>query len=90
MSYALIYATQDYLMKFHFQWYNMEPRYVIIMDFSTGELIKIKLTELELKVSEEYEDFSDFLSTLEDKYNFRLKDGLYMTVETLYERTYNM
>lgn len=68
----------------------MEPRYIILMDFSTGELIKIKLSDQELKDSEEYEDFSDFLSTLEDKYDFRLRDCLYMTCHTLSERNYNL
>lgn len=77
-------------MKPHSQWYDMEPRYIIIMDFSTGELVKIKLTDQELKTSEEFEDFCDFLSTLEEKYDFKVKDSLYMTVETLSERCYNL
>lgn len=68
----------------------MEPRYIILMDFSCGELVKIKLTDIEVKSSEEYDDFSDFLSTLEDKYDFRVKDCLYMTVESLTERSFNM
>ncbi len=68
----------------------MEPRYIIIMDFSIGELIKIKLTDEQLKSSEEYEDFGEFLSTLEEEYGFRLKDCLYMTCHTLSERNYNL
>ncbi len=68
----------------------MEPRYIIIMDFSTGELIKIRLTDEQLTASEEYEDFGEFLSTLEDEYDFRLKDCLYMTYHTLSERNYNL
>lgn len=60
------------------------------MDFSNGELLKIKLTDQELRASEEYDDFSDFLSTLEEKYHFRVRDSLYMTVETPSERNYNM
>ena len=68
----------------------MEPRYIIIMDFSIGELIKIKLTDEQLKSSEEYEDFGEFLSTLEEEYDFRLKDYLYMTCHTLSERNYNL
>ena len=60
------------------------------MDFSTGELIKIRLSDLELKASEEYEDFGSFLSTLEDKYEFRLRDCLYMTCHSLAERSYNI
>lgn len=60
------------------------------MDFSTGELIKIRLSDQELKKSEEYDDFGDFLSTLEDKYEFRLKDCLYMTCHNLSERNCNI
>ena len=68
----------------------MEPRYVIIMDFSTGELIKIRLSDEQLKASEEYDDFGDFLATLEDDYGFRVKDSLYMTSQNLIERNYNL
>ncbi len=60
------------------------------MDFSTGELIKIRLTDEQLTTSEEYEDFDEFLSTLEDECDFRLKDCLYMTCHTLSERNYNL
>lgn len=68
----------------------MEPRYIILMDFSTGELIKIKLTEAELKASGEFETFEKFLDTLEDKYDFRVKDCLFMTCQILSERNYNI
>lgn len=67
----------------------MEPKYVILIDFSTAELIKIKLTNDELKASEEYESFDEFLSTIEDKYEFRLRDCLYMTCHALTERNCN-
>lgn len=69
---------------------TMEPRYIILMDFSTGDLIKIKQSEQELMESEEYDDFGDFLSTLETKYDFRVRDCLYMTVECLSERYYGI
>nr|WP_290380537.1 hypothetical protein [uncultured Muribaculum sp.] len=68
----------------------MEPRYIILMDFSIGELIKIRLSDEQLYTSEEYEDFGEFLSTLEDEYDFRLKDCLYMTCHHLSERSYNL
>lgn len=68
----------------------MEPRYIILMDFSTGDLIKIRLTDEQLKSSEEYEDFGEFLSTLEEEYDFRLKDCLYMICNNLSERNYNL
>lgn len=60
------------------------------MDFSTGELIKIRLSDEQLKASEEYDDFGDFLATLEDDYGFRVKDILYMTSQNLIERNYNL
>ena len=61
----------------------MEAKYVLILDFTIGCLNIIELTDEELKASEEYEDFSDFLSTLEDKYGFRLSNSQWMTTETL-------
>ena len=61
----------------------MEPKYVIILDFCTGALNIIKLTEEELLESENYDDFESFLSTLEEKYGFRLSNSQWMTTENL-------
>lgn len=61
----------------------MEPRYVLILDFSAGCLNIIELTDEELKESENYDDFEDFLSTIEDKYGFRLNDCNWMVTESL-------
>ena len=61
----------------------MEPRYVLILDFSAGCLNIIELTDEELKESEKYDDFEDFLSTIEDKYGFRLNDCNWMVTENL-------
>lgn len=61
----------------------MEPHYVLILDYAGGNLNIIHLTKDEIKESEKYDEFSDFLHTLEDKYEFRLKDCEWMTVETL-------
>lgn len=61
----------------------MEPRYVIILDFCIGALNIIRLTDEEVKESERYDDFEDFLSTLEDKYGFRLNNCQWMTTENL-------
>ena len=61
----------------------MEPKYVIILDFCIGALNIIKLTQEELQESENYDDFETFLSTLEDKYGFRLSNSQWMTTETL-------
>lgn len=61
----------------------METNYVIILDFCGGYLNIIHMTEEEKRQSEEYEDFESFLSTLEEKYGFRLSNCQWMTCETL-------
>ena len=61
----------------------METNYLLMLDYAGGILNIIHLTPEEIKESERYDDFSDFLHTLEDKYEFRLKDCEWMTVETL-------
>ena len=66
----------------------MKTNYIIILDYSVGEVIKIKLTQEQIKESENYDDFESFLSTLEEEYNFRLKDCLWMTIESYLERSY--
>ena len=66
----------------------METNYIIILDYSVGEVIKIKLTPEQIKESEEYDDFESFLSTLEDEYDFRLKDCIWMVTESYQERSY--
>ena len=67
-----------------------QTKFVILLDYTGGTLIKIKLTEEEQEKSLEYEDFDEFLHTLEDKYTFRLKDCEWMTVNELTEREYGM
>jgi hypothetical protein len=61
----------------------MEPRYVLLLDYNSGNLTIIRLTDDELKTSERYDDFEEFLATLEDRYQFRLKDCNWMTTESL-------
>jgi len=61
----------------------MEPKYVLILDFFVGCLNIIKLTDEELRESEEYEDFEDFLLTIEGKYGFRLNSCQWMVTENL-------
>lgn len=69
----------------------METNYLILLNFCVGEVVKIKLTEDEKRKSEEYEDFEEFIrGHIEEKYEIRLKDCTWMTLETLSERTYNM
>ena len=43
----------------------------------------IRLTDGEVKESGKYDDFEEYLSTLEDKYGFRLNNCQWMTTENL-------
>ncbi len=67
-----------------------QTKFVILLDYAGGTLIKIQLTDEELKEAEKYEDFEDFLYTLEDKYEFRLRDCEWMSVNEITEREYGM
>ena len=66
----------------------METEYVILLDFSTGEIIKIKLSKRQRKESEQNDDFEEYLATLEKEYEFRLDDCQWMVTETYLERKY--
>lgn len=67
----------------------MEPRYVIILDFCIGALNIIRLTDEEVKESVQYDDFEEYLSTLEDKYGFKLNNCQWMITENLNVYWYN-
>ena len=61
------------------------------LNYGVGEIVKIKLTEEEKKISEDYEDFKEFIrEQVEEKYQVRLKDCEWMTLDSYSERTYNM
>lgn len=67
-----------------------QTKFVLLLDYAGGTLIKIQLTKKEQEKSLEYEDFEDFLHTLEDKYEFRLRDCEWMSVNEITEREYGM
>lgn len=67
---------------------NMKTNYIIILDFSDGEVIRIKLTEEQMQEAERHNDFEDYLETLEEKYGFRMKDCQWMVTETYCERNF--
>ena len=66
----------------------MDINYVVLLDCSIGEIIKIRLTEEEKIESENYEDFSEFIETSEDKYGFNLGYCSWMSCQILNERSY--
>lgn len=67
---------------------NMETNYIIILDFSVGEVIRIKLDKNQKEESEKYVDFEEYLETLEEKYDFNLEDCLWMVTENYSERSF--
>ena len=62
--------------------------YVVLLDYTDGEVIKIRLSEEEAILAEEAEDYGEFLRTLEDKYHFRLDVCCWMSTTNLKERSY--
>ena len=62
--------------------------YVVLLDYTDGEVIKIRLSEEEAILAEEAEDYGEFLRTLEDKYHLRLDDCCWMNTTNLKERSY--
>ena len=66
----------------------MEQRFIVILNFDpqSGEILKIRLTDEELAESEKYEDMESYLSTLEEKYEFKLSNSVWMATNKLTER----
>ena len=62
--------------------------YVVLLDYSDGEIIKIRLSEQETILADEVEDFEEFLRTLEEKYDFKLDNCCWMSTTNLKERSY--
>lgn len=63
----------------------MELKYLLVFDYTTGALNIIELTpkEIEESQSEKYEDFEEFLVTIENKYDFSVANANWMTTESL-------
>ena len=59
--------------------------YVVLLDYCIGEVIKIRLNPEQIAESENYNDFEEYLVTLEDEYGFRLSNCSWMSCEILSE-----
>lgn len=68
----------------------MECTYLILLDYCVGEVIKVKLTESEKQQLDQTEDHEDFLYSIEDKYDFKVSQVLWMLCDNLCERIYGM
>ena len=62
--------------------------YIVLLDYTDGEVIKIRLSEQEEILANEAEDFEEFLRTLEEIYDFRLDNCCWMSTTNLRERSY--
>jgi hypothetical protein len=62
--------------------------YIVLFDYTDGEVIKIRLSEQEANLADKSEDFEEFLRTLEEKYHFRLDNCCWMSTSNLKERCY--
>jgi hypothetical protein len=62
--------------------------YIVLLDYTDGEVIKIRLSEQEANLADKSEDFEEFLRTLEEKYHFRLDNCCWMSTSNLKERSY--
>ena len=62
--------------------------YIVLLDYTDGEVIKIRLSEQEEILANEAEDYEEFLRTLEEKYDFRLDNCCWMSTTNLRERSY--
>ena len=56
-----------------------EIKSVTLLNVEKGEVLVIKFTQEELQDMKQYDDFSVFLSTLEDIYQFKMSNCSYMT-----------
>lgn len=66
----------------------MGTNYVILLDYYDGEIIKIRLSDEEKQKADEFDNFEDFLHSIEDKYGFNLDDCCWATADNLKERNY--
>lgn len=62
--------------------------YVIILNYEKGELIKIKLSEEQKNKLDNCDDENEFISSLEEEYDFHINNCEWMFVFNYKERVY--
>lgn len=64
--------------------------YLILLNYTSGQVVKVRLTDEEKELSKQYEDFEEFMQCeLEKKYSFRTRDVSWMTCDVLDTISYN-
>ena len=57
--------------------------YVLLLDHCSQTMSIIRLTDFELSESVKFDDFEEFLETLEERYEFHLKNCSWMKTQEL-------
>lgn len=63
--------------------------YLVILDYESGRLLKIRLSEEDRRTASAFENAEAFVKSLSDKYGFSFKDSYWMSTETLDESSFN-
>lgn len=66
------------------------PNYLIVLDFSEGTLIKIKLNEDEKQFASTRDNIEQFVSEMSEEYNFSMSNCQWMAADELQEFIYGM
>lgn len=65
-------------------------KYIVLLDYSTGSIIKINLSEKEQILVSQLGNVERFLTIMEKKYGFKLKNCSWMATEALQIYEYNL
>lgn len=78
-------------MHYYYNALHMEriADYLVILDYQSGRLLKIRLSEEDRRTASACKDASSFVKTLSYKYGFSFKDSYWMSTETLDESSFN-
>ena len=63
------------------------PNYIVVLEYSKAQIIKIKLSEEDKKLAISYEDSEEMISKLSDKYSFGLSNSEWMELDEIDEVT---
>lgn len=66
----------------------MRTNYLVILNYSSGDIITIKLTREQKIKAKAFAEFENYVESLETEYGFRLKDCSWMVAEDLHIHCY--
>lgn len=66
----------------------MRINYLVILNYSTCEIITIKLTKEQKRKARTFVNIEDYVASLEGTYHFKISECAWMASENLMERSY--